>query len=98
MREKFVGGLFFAERMRKKKYLTMLDPFQQKYGSRIGGILYLPALCGELFWSAAILNALGTLVSCHFKDVVKAKLKLCQTQERQPASNFYNWTSVSVLR
>jgi high affinity choline transporter 7 len=37
----------------------MLDPFQEKYGSRIGGLLFLPALCGEIFWSAAILSALG---------------------------------------
>ena len=40
-------------------YVTMLDPFQEKYGSRIGGLLFLPALCGEIFWSATILSALG---------------------------------------
>ena len=37
----------------------MLDPLQQAYGSKIGGLLFFPALFGELFWSAAILNALG---------------------------------------
>ena len=37
----------------------MLDPLQQKLGKRVGGLMFLPALCGELFWSAAILAALG---------------------------------------
>ena len=54
------GGLFFADKMRSEGYVTMLDPFQRKYGERMGGLLYLPALLGEVFWSAAILSALGT--------------------------------------
>jgi len=39
----------------------MLDPFQQKYGPRVGGLLFLPALFGEIFWSGAILSALGSI-------------------------------------
>ncbi|XP_052070657.1 high-affinity choline transporter 1-like [Mytilus californianus] len=57
------GGLFFAKKMRNEGYVTMLDPFQQKYGERMGGLLYLPALLGEVFWSAAILGALGATLS-----------------------------------
>ena len=45
--------------MREAGYVTMLDPFQQKFGERMGGLLFIPALCGEIFWSAAILAALG---------------------------------------
>ena len=45
--------------MRTKGYVTMLDPLQDAYGSRMGGLLFLPALCGEVFWSAGILAALG---------------------------------------
>ena len=41
----------------------MLDPLQRKLGKRMGGLLYLPALFGELFWSAAILAALGNLLN-----------------------------------
>ena len=41
----------------------MLDPFQKKYGPRMGGLLYIPALMGEIFWSAAILAALGATIS-----------------------------------
>ena len=38
----------------------MLDPLEQRYGKRMTALLFLPALSGELFWSAAILTALGT--------------------------------------
>ena len=37
----------------------MLDPLQDSFGERMGGLLFIPALCGETFWSAAILAALG---------------------------------------
>lgn len=53
------GGLFFAKPMRSKGYVTMLDPFQQIYGKRMGGLLFIPALMGEMFWAAAIFSALG---------------------------------------
>jgi len=58
-----IGGYFFATKMREQGYVTMLDPFQEVLGSRMGGLLFLPALCGEIFWSAAILAALGATVS-----------------------------------
>lgn len=54
-----LGGLFFAKPMRSKGYVTMLDPFQQIYGKRMGGLLFIPALMGEMFWAAAIFAALG---------------------------------------
>nr|KAG5700863.1 hypothetical protein BaRGS_012270 [Batillaria attramentaria] len=53
------GGLFFAGKMRSSGFTTMLDPFHQKYGRVMGCLLYLPALVSEIFWSSAILSALG---------------------------------------
>ena len=41
----------------------MLDPFQIKYGSHIGGLLFLTALFGETVWTASILSALGSTLS-----------------------------------
>ena len=64
----FAGGIFFANKMRTEGYVTMLDPFQRKYGERMGGLLYIPALLGEVFWSAAIFSALGkspVALLCH---------------------------------
>jgi high affinity choline transporter 7 len=55
-----LGGLFFAGRMRRQQFTTLLDPFQQRYGKNAASWLFLPALVGEVFWSAAILVALGT--------------------------------------
>ncbi len=55
-----LGGLFFARKMRRMEYKTMLDPLAQKYGRGMGAVLFIPALAGEIFWTAAILTALGT--------------------------------------
>ncbi|KAK3602584.1 hypothetical protein CHS0354_020648 [Potamilus streckersoni] len=57
------GGLFFAKKMRTKGYVTMIDPFSAMYGERMGGLIYIPALLGEVFWSAAILAALGATLA-----------------------------------
>jgi high affinity choline transporter 7 len=54
------GGLFFAGKMRRYRFRTMLDPLEQRFGKRVAAIQFLPALTGELFWSGAILTALGT--------------------------------------
>ncbi|MEZ4884277.1 MAG: sodium:solute symporter family protein [Chitinophagales bacterium] len=55
-----VGGLFFARKMRRYQFKTMLDPLEQRFGKQMAALLFLPALTGEIFWSAAILTALGT--------------------------------------
>ena len=55
-----IGGLFFARRMRREQFTTLLDPFEKRYGKPTAAWLFLPALLGEIFWSAAILVALGT--------------------------------------
>ena len=54
-----IGGLFFARIMRRRRYRTMLDPLAERYGKKLTALLFLPALTGELFWTAAILTALG---------------------------------------
>jgi len=55
-----VGGLFFARTMRRHRFRTMLDPLSQRFGKRMAALLFIPALSGEIFWTAAILTALGT--------------------------------------
>lgn len=56
----FIGGLFFARTMRRHEFKTMLDPLEQRYGERVAALFFLPALSGEVFWTAAILSALGS--------------------------------------
>jgi high affinity choline transporter 7 len=55
-----LGGLFFARVMHENQFTTMLDPFQKRYGDRVGALMYVPAMMGELFWTAGILAALGS--------------------------------------
>ena len=55
-----IGGLLFARKMREHQFKTMLDPLEQRFGKRMAAVLFLPALTGEIFWTSAILTALGT--------------------------------------
>ncbi|XP_029695065.1 high-affinity choline transporter 1-like [Takifugu rubripes] len=53
------GGLFFAKPMRSSNYVTMMDPFQQRYGNVCTTLLLIPALIADILWVACILAALG---------------------------------------
>ena len=55
-----LGGLLFAKPMRRRHFTTMLDPLTDRFGKKMAALLYLPALTGEIFWTGAVLTALGT--------------------------------------
>lgn len=55
-----IGGLFYARKMRRYEFMTMLDPLESRFGKTMGSLLYFPALLGEIFCIAAYLTALGT--------------------------------------
>lgn len=55
-----LGGLFFAGAMRRHGFTTLIDPFESRFGAKWAAVLFLPALGGELFWSASLLVALGS--------------------------------------
>ena len=55
-----LGGIFFARKMRRYKFTTVIDPLRQRFGRKMGAVLSLPAVTAEIFWTAAILTALGT--------------------------------------
>lgn len=54
-----LGGLAFAPTMRRAGWTTLIDPLDARFGTRWASVLFLPALAGELFWSAELLVALG---------------------------------------
>jgi high affinity choline transporter 7 len=55
-----LGGLFFAKRMRQLEYTTLVDPFEDRFGKRWAAVLMVPALLGEVIWSAELLVAIGS--------------------------------------
>ena len=55
-----LGGVFFAGVMRRFGFTTLIDPFEARFGRRWAAVLFLPALAGELFWSAELLVAIGS--------------------------------------
>jgi high affinity choline transporter 7 len=54
-----LGGFLFARRMRQLEYVTLIDPLVVRFGRRWSAVLALPAMLGELLWSAELLVAIG---------------------------------------
>jgi high affinity choline transporter 7 len=46
--------------MRRFAFTTLIDPFEARFGKSWAAVLFLPALAGELFWSAELLVAIGS--------------------------------------
>ncbi|CAK6971966.1 high-affinity choline transporter 1-like [Scomber scombrus] len=77
-----VGGLFFAKIMRDRKYVTMMDPFQNKYGNVISGFLSVALLISDIIWVtgtliglvAIIYTLLGGLYSVAYTDIIQLSL------------------------
>ncbi|XP_006792966.1 high-affinity choline transporter 1-like isoform X2 [Neolamprologus brichardi] len=68
-----IGGLFFAKPMRDKNYITMMDPFQRKYGKTLTGLLAIIPFISEVMWVPVTLISLGVTLSI-FSDL---PLSLC---------------------
>jgi high affinity choline transporter 7 len=54
-----LGGLVFARRMRRLRFVTLVDPMTARFGKHWAAVLSLPALLGEVLWSAELLVAIG---------------------------------------
>jgi high affinity choline transporter 7 len=54
-----LGGIIFARKMRRLRFVTLVDPLSARFGPRWAAVLSLPALLGEVFWSAELLVAIG---------------------------------------
>jgi high affinity choline transporter 7 len=55
-----LGGLLFAGTMRRFGFTTLIDPFEARFGKTWAAVLFLPAIAGEVFWSAELLVAIGS--------------------------------------
>ena len=54
-----LGGVFFARRMRQLQFVTLIDPLALRFGKHWAAVLSLPALLGEILWSAELLIAVA---------------------------------------
>ncbi|XP_056148250.1 high-affinity choline transporter 1-like [Lampris incognitus] len=61
-----LAGLFFAKLMRDRKYVTMIDPIQIKYGKVPTAYLSAVAVFGDIVWLATTLIGLGATTSVIF--------------------------------
>ncbi|XP_074475671.1 high-affinity choline transporter 1-like [Sebastes fasciatus] len=58
-----IGGLFFAKPMRENNYVSMMDPFQRKYGKALTAFLAIVPVVTELVWIPTSLTSLGATMS-----------------------------------
>ncbi|XP_008285744.1 high-affinity choline transporter 1-like, partial [Stegastes partitus] len=58
-----LGGLVFVKPMRDRRYLTMLDPFQAKYGKGLTAVLSVVSLSIDVVWVTISLISLGATMS-----------------------------------
>lgn len=49
--------------MRERKYITVMDPFQSRYGNVLSAFLVVPALIADVLWVACTLFSLGKSTS-----------------------------------
>src|SRR5262245_10392534 len=54
-----LGGLFFAKKMRRYEFTTLIDPFEARFGPTWAAVLFVPAMLGEVIWSGSLLVAIG---------------------------------------
>lgn len=54
-----LGAIFFVKPIRAKQYVTLMDPFQQKYGNAVAATLFIPCIMADILWAACILGLLG---------------------------------------
>ena len=57
------GGLLIAKKLRVGKYVTIIDPFQSKYGKKVGVLFVFSAFIGETLCCGSTLSALGATLS-----------------------------------
>ncbi|XP_049919264.1 high-affinity choline transporter 1-like [Epinephelus moara] len=58
-----IGGLFFAKPMRENNYISIMDPFQRKYGKALTVALAIIPVIAEVSWTSATLVSLGATMS-----------------------------------
>ncbi|XP_068446827.1 high affinity choline transporter 1-like [Clinocottus analis] len=58
-----IGGLFFAKPMRENQYISMMDPFQRKYGNKLTAVLSIIPVITEVVWIPTGLISLGATMS-----------------------------------
>ncbi|KAM8722743.1 high-affinity choline transporter 1-like [Acanthopagrus schlegelii] len=58
-----IGGLFFAKPMRENNYVSMMDPFQKKYGRKLTAVLAIIPVLTEVIWIPGLLISLGATMS-----------------------------------
>ncbi|XP_068164985.1 high affinity choline transporter 1-like [Antennarius striatus] len=58
-----IGGLFFSKPMRENNYISMMDPFQRKYGKALTAVIAVVPVLSEVIWIPGLLISLGATMT-----------------------------------
>ncbi|XP_063077525.1 high affinity choline transporter 1-like [Engraulis encrasicolus] len=58
-----IAGLVFAKHMRERNYVTVMDPFQIKYGKVVATLMTIPNIATDIIYIGCTLLALGGTIS-----------------------------------
>nr|XP_057920491.1 high affinity choline transporter 1-like isoform X2 [Doryrhamphus excisus] len=58
-----IGGVMFARPLRERHCVTMMDPFQRKYGKVLTGALCVASVAVDVLWVPTTLTGLGVTMS-----------------------------------
>lgn len=78
--------------MRERKYVTMMDPFQIKYGKSISGALSVALLISDLIWVTGTLIGLGEWYPHNFWHQT-----CCWCHPKVTELIFLNWMKVILM-
>ncbi|TWW78498.1 High affinity choline transporter 1 Hemicholinium-3-sensitive choline transporter [Takifugu flavidus] len=67
------AGFFFAKPMRDKNFVTLLDPFHQKYGKVVAAVMSVVSVLNDILWVPIALTGLGGTMSV----VLNLSFSLC---------------------
>ncbi|XP_029691606.1 high-affinity choline transporter 1-like isoform X2 [Takifugu rubripes] len=68
-----IAGFFFAKPMRDKNFVTLLDPFHQKYGKVVATVMSVVSVLNDILWVPIALTGLGGTMSV----VLNLSFSLC---------------------
>ncbi len=72
-----IGGFVFARRMRRLRFVTLVDPLAARFGKHWAAVLSLPAMLGEVLWSAELLVAIGATLGVVLDMDLTTSMLLC---------------------
>ena len=76
------GHVLYHDCLSFRRFVTMLDPLQLKYGDNLGALFYIPAFSGEVGDLIAVTTSLSLFLYKHniyeYKKIIIFLINICE--------------------